>query len=215
MGKRDFRRELASFRCYDREAERVSERVGAPVVDCILQNREELIALCEWMEERRIRSYLEIGIWTGRLISALHSVFEFKIVAACDIFEAPTKFGLDVAVPPETELFVGDSTSHAYVDWRRQLGEIDLVFIDGDHSFEVVTRDFEINRPLPHRYLAFHDICGSNRWTVDVRRFWDGLTSGFKQEIVLPHVELGLPHSTMGIGIWSSDPDSRATSTIR
>ena len=72
-----------------------------------------------------------------------------------------------------------------------------------NHSEKAVRRDFEINREFPHRFLAFHDILGTNRWTVGVKRFWDSLNEGHKQEICRPHAELGLETSTMGIGVWS------------
>jgi hypothetical protein len=199
---RDFRSELASMRCYDAEVQQSSETIGAPVADCALQNREELISLCRWIEAHRIRSYVEIGIWTGQLISALHKLFRFDVLGACDVLEAETKFGLKISIPYETDLFVGDSASDEYVEWRRTLGPVDLVLIDGDHSYEAVRRDFEINSQLPSRYLAFHDITGRDRWTVGVGRFWEELNVGHKYEIVRPHLELGLAHSTMGIGIW-------------
>jgi hypothetical protein len=38
---------------------------------------------------------------------------------------------------------------------------------------------------------------------------WEEL-GGHKLEIVRPHVELGLDHSTMGIGVWSDTEDPAA-----
>ncbi|HYW53982.1 MAG TPA: class I SAM-dependent methyltransferase [Dongiaceae bacterium] len=173
-------------------------RTGAPAVDCILQNRDELIEFCEWIDEQRIRSYLEIGIWTGRLLTFLHRVFAFDVVAACDTLEA-SSCGLTVSVPADAKLFVGDSHSAQFSRWRAELGSIDLVVIDGDHSYEAVHRDFEIQRSHPHRFLAFHDIVGADASTAGVRRFWDERDDE-RIEIVQPHRELG-GSLTMGIGI--------------
>ena len=99
--------------------------------------------------------------------------------------------------------FWGNSDSPEFHTWRDSLGHIDLVMIDGDHRYKGVRKDFEINRRYPHRFLAFHDITGSNRWTTGVAKFWNELNEGHKWEMCRPHAEIGLDHSVMGIGIWS------------
>jgi len=200
---RDFRTELAVEKCWDRTTQALREEHGEPLEDAILQNREELIALCQWIEAHCISSYLELGLWTGGLISALHRLFRFERLAACDHGWAEAN-GLAVRVPEGTAFFRGNTESEAYRAWRRELGHIDLVFIDANHAYHAVKRDFEINRGYPHRFLAFHDITGATRQTTGVGRFWRELDEGHKREIIRPHRELGLDHSTMGIGIWSA-----------
>jgi len=199
---RDFRAELTADKCWDRTTQTLMDEHGEPLEEGILQNREELIGLCELIEERDIRSYLEIGLWTGGLISALHRLFSFERVAACDHGWAEAQ-GLRIRVPAEAAFFRGNSESEEYRAWRRELGRIDLVFIDANHAYHAVKRDFEINRAFPHRFLAFHDITGATRQTSGVARFWRELDHGYKREIIRPHRELGFDHSTMGIGIWS------------
>ena len=201
MSARDFRAELSAERCWDRGVQAVFEARREPLVDCILQNREELIALCEFIETHAVRSYLEIGVWTGRLVRALDRLFRFDLVAACDDGYA-ARFGLPLALPPRTRFFGGDCASEAYRAFRRDLGPVDLTLLDADHAYHAVRRDFAIHRELPHRFLAVHDITGANPETRGVRQFWEELTDGHKLEIVRPHRELGLATSTMGIGIW-------------
>jgi hypothetical protein len=205
---RDFREALAADRCWDAATQRVFEERGEPVVDCILQNREELVGLCELIAREGVRSYLEIGIWTGRLVGALDRIFGFERVAACDHGWAE-RLGLRIALPPHARFFAGDSDSDAFRAFRAELGHVDLVFIDANHSYRAVRRDFEINRAFPHRFIALHDITGATRHTTGVARFWREL-EGHKLEIVRPHVELGSPRSTMGIGVWSEHPFSLA-----
>jgi len=192
---RDFRAELNGVKCWDMTTEALFQAHGEPLEDCVLQNREELIGLCEFIERSRIRSYLEIGVWTGRLLSELHRLFDFDLVAACDHGWAK-QLGLEISLPPETRFYGGDSASEGFTRWRRELGQVDLVLIDADHREHAVRRDFLINREFPHRFLAFHDICGARRETQGVSAFWESLDA-----------ELGLERSTMGIGIWSRDQD--------
>ena len=201
---RDFRALLDSVPCWDATAEALFQAHGEALLDCALQNREELIGLCEFIEEHRVRSYLEIGVWTGRTLSALHSIFRFDVVAACDHGWARQN-GLTIQLPPETRFLEGDSGSEAFLEWRRALGPIDLVLIDANHAYRAVRADLARNRAFPHRFLALHDITGYRRATTGVRRLWQELSKqpGQRWEIVRPHRELGLDHSTMGIGIWS------------
>jgi hypothetical protein len=201
---RDFRAELAGDRCWDAATQHVFEARGEPLVDCILQNREELIGLCELIAAEGVRSYLEIGVWTGRLLGALDRLFSFDKVAACDHGWAE-QLGLSIALPERARFFAGDSDSDAFRAWRAELGHVDLVFIDANHGYRAVRRDFEINRSYPHRFLAFHDIAGADRRTAGVARLWREL-EGYKLEIVRPHRELGRDNSTMGIGVWSERP---------
>jgi hypothetical protein len=202
---RDFRAELRDEPCWDLGTEAIFAARGEALDDRVLQNREELIGLCELIEREGVRSYLEIGVWTGRLVSALHRVFRFDLVAACDHGWAE-QLGFEIRVPLETRFFRGDSGSAEFRRWRAELGHIDLVLIDADHRYHAVRRDFAVNRGFPHRFLAFHDIRGARPQTAGVRRFWDELDEGFKLEIVRPHRELGIDRSLMGIGVWSRIP---------
>ena len=200
-GPRDFRRELRHDRCWDAGVQARYEATGEPLEDCILQNREELIALCRFIEANRIRSYLEIGVWTGRLLSALHRIFRFDLVAGCDDGYAQ-QMGLALTLPADARFFAGDAASPDFARFRRELGPVDLVMIDGNHHYAGVRADLERERRHPHRFLALHDITGANRHTAGVGRLWGEITDGEKTEILEPHLEIGLDHSVMGIGIW-------------
>jgi hypothetical protein len=73
---------------------------------------------------------------------------------------------------------------------------VDFLFIDGNHSYEGVRRDFEMYGPLvaPDGLIAFHDI----DYCDDVRRFWDEVKVGRRwQEIRGEHGQvfgIGLIH---------------------
>ena len=53
--------------------------------------------------------------------------------------------------------------------------KIDLLFIDGNHSYASVKQDYELFGLLTEHIVAFHDISASIN--SDVRRFWQELSS--------------------------------------
>lgn len=195
-----FAQKLALIPCWDQYCQDLFATQGFVAEDRLLQNRAEVIALFEWMESQKIESYLEIGIWTGQLLTFISQHFPLKTIAACDLLHA-TRLGLPIHIPPQVQFFTGSSQELQYQLWRQPLGPIDMVLIDGDHSYAGVKRDFEINRRWPHRYLVFHDI--ANPMVPGPGQFWRELT-GHKQEIILPNPELTDPTQTMGLGIWSA-----------
>ena len=52
--------------------------------------------------------------------------------------------------------------------------KIDLLFIDGNHSYESVKQDYDLYAPLTEHIVAFHDICATVN--SDVQRFWQELS---------------------------------------
>ena len=56
---RDLRAALAGTKCWDRQTQALFDEHGEALEDCALQNREELLGLCEFIEAHDIRSYLE------------------------------------------------------------------------------------------------------------------------------------------------------------
>lgn len=80
---------------------------------------------------------------------------------------------------------------------------IDFLFIDGDHSYEGVSRDYELYSSLvaPGGIIAFHDILLP---TSGVPRLWDEIKSSYRhREIVSPAPKN--PDKPLGIGIlWNN-----------
>lgn len=195
---RDFAALLKDVRCWDAEVD--ANWFGKHILpNCIVQKRPELIAFCEWIESKQISSYLEIGIWTGALLSTLQALFQFKKLAACDAGAAAYR-GFPILIPPETHFLPCESHRIEYRAWRQQLGMMELVLIDGDHSYEGVKSDFEINSRYPHRFLVFHDIDNPEPQAQGVGQLWREL-EGYKLEIIRHEPQL---ISRMGIGIWSA-----------
>lgn len=77
---------------------------------------------------------------------------------------------------------------------------INFLFIDGDHSFEGVKRDFEMYAPLVAKggIIAFHDIVPGPRKNVGgVPEFWKELKTRFPHEEFVENWNQG----GMGIGV--------------
>ena len=78
--------------------------------------------------------------------------------------------------------------------------KIDFLFIDGDHTYEGVKRDFETYSPFVRKggIVAFHDICASGEG-VGVQRFWEEIRQIYQTKVFVNE------HSVekFGIGVLS------------
>lgn len=83
--------------------------------------------------------------------------------------------GIDIKGAPD---ILGDSHSPNTLGKLKEVlngRRIDLLFIDGDHTFEGVQKDYDMYSPLVNHLVAFHDIF-LVRWRTDrseVVYFWD------------------------------------------
>ncbi len=76
---------------------------------------------------------------------------------------------------------------------------LDFLFIDGDHTYDGVKRDFEMYAPLvrPGGLIALHDIAEHDDRTCNVRRFWLELARTLQTEEFVAHP----PAGWAGIGL--------------
>jgi predicted O-methyltransferase YrrM len=99
------------------------------------------------------------------------------------------------------ELIRADSHDPATVaQLRALLGSrtIDLLFIDADHSYEGVARDYEMYAPLvrPGGLIAFHDVLPCRPEDGEVSRFWHEVRARYR------YCEFTDPHDLSWRGQW-------------
>jgi cephalosporin hydroxylase len=77
--------------------------------------------------------------------------------------------------------------------------KLDLLFIDGDHTYDGVKRDFETYSTLvrPGGVIAFHDIAENKMETCQVSRFWHEIKLRYRHEEIVESAAQGWA----GIGI--------------
>jgi predicted O-methyltransferase YrrM len=100
-------------------------------------------------------------------------------------------------------LIRGDSHETRRLEEVRNLlsgSPLDVLFVDGDHSYDGVKRDFELYGPLvrPGGMMAFHDIVkypANVDYQVD--RFWAEIRGGFRNEELVEDPDQG----GKGIGV--------------
>lgn len=152
------------------------------------QNSEEYSHYLDWLRKQQIRTYLEIGVADGGsfLVNVLFS--GTKVATAVDNLsyepfgvqkhanirkrvEYLNKTGVDA------NLVISDSTVFLRENTRR----FDMIFIDGDHSYEGVKSDYELSKPWADRFLVFHDISNGN---TGVKQLWEEIRSDTDVEFI-------------------------------
>jgi predicted O-methyltransferase YrrM len=89
-------------------------------------------------------------------------------------------------------------------------GSVDLLFIDGDHSYDGVRADFEDYAPLvrPGGLIAFHDVDSTNHPASQVDRLWARLRDVYDTRELIDAVD-DETTGRYGIGVifWRGDDD--------
>lgn len=151
-----------------------------------LQVYEEFLTFAYWVNGFKPNNILEIGTrgCTFWILTALST--GKKIAVDKDDNKPLLEENPNIC---EWSFIQGD-TKHTdiYKQIVSECNEYDLIFIDGDHTYEGVKHDFEKYKPLLSKrgYIVFHDIDSNNRWrdNFGVYRFWNELEGGSKIEIV-------------------------------
>lgn len=183
------------------------------------QKEQEIVWLLEQLADRPPRVVLEIGtdrggtlfLWT-RVASAdarLIAVDVQKMVGRLGRWSPFALVRNGFARERQVIELIDGAESHAPETLGRVRAAlrdrpIDFLFIDGDHAYEAVRRDFELYEPLvrPGGAIAFHDVSPrTTPDTVGTAAFWAELKAAHDtRELVAG----GAPG--YGIGIYRKPP---------
>lgn len=148
-----------------------------------MQKPEEIMDLVFYCKQHeldkkfKIKSFLEIGYSAGINNTFLNKFFNFENNVAVDIVDNtpnPRTFFNNLRFKNFT-LICGDSTKETTIERVKKLGTYDLIFIDGGHTYDIVTNDYiNYSKVLSSNgVIAFHDITANG--FEGVGRFWEEL----------------------------------------
>jgi predicted O-methyltransferase YrrM len=182
-----------------------------------MQIREEFLALLAVFKEAKPRVVMEIGTANGG------TLFCFSKLAPADAtlisIDLPNgEFGGGYPSwkepvyrqfsKPNQELFLLREDSHTEQTLQKVKKilngrKIDFLFIDGDHTYEGVKRDFELYSSLvnEHGVISFHDVApnGIEENAGNVKKFWKELKD--KREFACKEFINDIRQGGCGIGV--------------
>ncbi|MEM4436803.1 MAG: class I SAM-dependent methyltransferase [Thermosphaera sp.] len=155
-----------------------------------IQVKEEIIQLLSLLAELKPKTLLEIGTAGGGTLFLFSQIAPLNAtIISIDLPGGPFGGGYPEWRTPlyksfakkgqKIHLIRADSHDPKTLEIVREIlddRELDFLFIDGDHTYEGVKRDFEMYSPLVRKggIIAFHDIVEHPPETgCEVSRFWN------------------------------------------
>lgn len=153
------------------------------------QHPQEIEAFAEWLRPRfqQGHSVVEIGVRHGGTSALWHELLAASVVVGIDrighdSYREPefSQRAVDMMAEfPRYSFVRGNSQDESTLQKVRGLitPPVGFLFIDGDHSYQGVRRDFDLWTQLmaPGGIVAFHDIVDGPRTGGGVHRFWNEL----------------------------------------
>ena len=156
-----------------------------------LQRKEELDALLDILKERKVKYLLEIGYYQGGTACSFDSVILEGKIISIDLFGVyNTRHFNNVhwlivkdSKTPEAKMMV-ESIMTELIDDYQVHRKFDVIYIDGDHSYNGVKSDVANYKNMLAKggIMVFDDIC--NR---EVRRAYEETIGGLEHKEIIIH----------------------------
>ena len=166
--------------------------------------KDDLKILLPLVAQIEPKNILEIGTWKGYSARTWLDAFEPKKFYTLD--NDPNVLLDEWTGKKSCDSFYSTRDSHdlktlTYVKDFFFPELIDFLFIDGDHSYQGVMKDFEMYAPLVRKggVITFHDAIYHADKTEEVDIFWNEVKTKY------PFVEIKVGENSTGIGlIWQT-----------
>lgn len=179
------------------------------------QNEFEIMSFISFLKKNNVKRYLEIGARHGDTFHLIMSELgkdaygvaldfpgglwgiDSSRNALNDVVKDLNKQGI------ESRAIFGNSQAEDVVNEVSHMEAFDAILIDGDHTLQGVTKDWDNYRKFS-KLIAFHDIVGTGQYEkkfknpVQVPILWERI----KKEYPDQTVEFIDNDSKMGIGVW-------------
>ncbi|MEM3525954.1 MAG: class I SAM-dependent methyltransferase [Candidatus Jordarchaeaceae archaeon] len=164
------------------------------------QVREEILELLKIVEEIKPKRVLEIGTANGGTLFLFSQVAApYAMIISVDLpggrfgggypeYRIPLYKGF---AKKNQKIYLIRSDSHEEETFEKikQIlnGEkVDFLFIDGDHSYNGVKKDFEMYNKLAESVIALHDIVpGPEKNVGGVPKFWKEISKEYKKREIV------------------------------
>ena len=179
----EYREELAEFIKHNTNAEIGGHRIYDGIGTHLMQNPYELadfvFALKKHEKDtgRKLSRFLEVGFSAGINNTIMNKFFNFDEIVGIDFFGSQINGHTLKAnlMRKNLTLVCGDSTSERVINIVKALGGYDFIFIDANHAYEYVKKDFFNYKQFLNEggVIGLHDVDCPD-WP-GINKFWNEL----------------------------------------